>query len=106
MNSAEMISEYVIANGPQGLIDVLENHYERCQKDADFAKEAHYILYQLGSQKSFIKVDMSQRPYQFYYYDLLGRPMTRAVQEALALFLTDTVGEQGLILPDGGDKHA
>lgn len=101
MNSAEMITEYVIANGPQGLIDVLEGHYERCQKDKEFAKNAHFILYQLGAQKSLIKVDMSERPYQFWYYDLLGRPITTAVKEALALFLTDTVGEKDLILQEG-----
>lgn len=106
MNSTEMVSEYVIANGPQGLIDVLEHHFERCQKDEEFAKQIHYILYQLGAQKSFIKVDMSKRPFQFWYYDLLGRPVTAAVKDALALFLTDTVGEEGLIEPiQGGEQH-
>lgn len=105
MINADMITEYVIANGPQGLIDVLENHFERSQKDELFANQPHFILYQLGSQKSFIKVDMSKKPFQFWYYDLLGRPMTTAVKEAIALFLTEGVGEGGLILREGRDNH-
>lgn len=89
-----MSLQYIPAQGPDGLEKVLDNLFEKTQKDREFAGTEHYILYQLGNQKSLIKVDMSQPPFQFWYYDLLGRPATRTVKETVARFLWEKCGER------------
>jgi hypothetical protein len=94
MESSHLSLQYVSAEGPDGLARVLDNFYEKAKQDPAFAAEGHYILYKLGDQKSLIKVDMSQEPFQFYYNDLLGRPATRIVKETIARFLWDTCGER------------
>lgn len=86
--------EYLVANGPDGLANVLETLFYRCQTDEQFAAEEHYILYQLGNQKSLIKTDMSVQPFQFWYYDLLGRPATKIVKETIGRFLWEKGGEK------------
>lgn len=45
------------------------------------------IFYHLGNQRSYIQVDFSCEPFHFYYKDLLGRPMTKAVENTIAEFL-------------------
>lgn len=90
--------EYVLAEGPQGLAKVL-NAFLAKTKDqaldpAFSANTEHYILYQLGNQNSLIKVDMSKQPYQFRYFDKLGRPATKAVKETIADFLWNQCGEK------------
>jgi hypothetical protein len=94
MESREFSLKYIPAHGPEGLAKVLDNLLEQSQKEREFAFTEHYILYQLGSQKSLIKVDMSQPPFQFWYYDLLGRPATRIVKEVIARFLWEKCGER------------
>jgi hypothetical protein len=94
---------YTIAEGPEGLAHELENLLEKCQQDTDFAGQEHYVLYQLRDQKSLIKIDMSQKPYLFWYYDLLGRPMTRIVKETIARFLWEKCGEKERFLQEYGD---
>lgn len=93
-NENEWPFEYVLANGPDGLAKVLDSFLARCEKDPDFAIQEHYILYQLGSQKSLIKTDMSEKPFHFWYYDLLGRPATNAVKETIGRFLWEKGGEK------------
>ncbi|WP_148339954.1 hypothetical protein [Aquicella siphonis] len=90
----EILQKYIPAQGPDGLKRVLEELLEKCKSDREFAAQEHYILYQLGGQKSLMKVDMSQAPFQFWYYDLLGRPMTKKVEETIADFLWDKGGER------------
>lgn len=84
--------EYIVAEGPDGLSKVLESFLNRAQEDEGFAMNGHYILYRLGDQKSLIKVDMSNKPYKFYYYDLLGRPITKAVKNTIVHFLWEKCG--------------
>ena len=98
MQSNELPSDYVLANGPDGLMQALESFLSAAQQDPAFISDDHYILYQLGDQKSLIKVDMTQRPYHFYYRDLLGRPATRAVKDTIAHFLWEKCGEKELYL--------
>jgi hypothetical protein len=86
--------QYVPAHGPEGLTKVLDNFLEKAKIDPEFAAHGHYILYQLGAQKSLIKVDMSQQPFQFWYNDLLGRPPTNIVKETIARFLWEKCGER------------
>jgi hypothetical protein len=85
-------SEYILAIGPEGLRNVLDVLLETSQRDPVFAANEHYILYQLRDQRSIIKVDTSKQPFQFWYNDLLGRPMTRLVEETIALFLWEKCG--------------
>lgn len=89
---------HIVANGPEGLAQVLAELLEECLQDVDFASREHYVLYQLGSQQSLLKIDMSKQPYQFWYYDLLGRPATRAVKETIARFLWEKCGEKEAFL--------
>ena len=81
------------AIGPNGLTDVLNDLLAQREKDPSFSRE-HFILYQLGNQKALIRVDTSQKPFQFWYYDLLGRPATKIVKETIARFLWDKCGEK------------
>ena len=94
MENRELSLQYVTAQGPDGLTEVLSDFLDKAKTDPDFAATGHYILYQLGNQKSLIKVDMSQEPYQFWYNDLLGRPATKLVKDTIARFLWDKCGER------------
>ncbi|EKD72005.1 MAG: hypothetical protein ACD_46C00035G0002 [uncultured bacterium] len=84
---------YLVAEGPEGLATILDDFLEQ-SKDPAFAASEHFILYQLGSQKSLIKVDTSKMPFHFRYHDLLGRPATNAVKETIAQFLWEKCGEK------------
>jgi hypothetical protein len=83
---------HIIAEGPEGLKAVLMSLLKQAQNDLQFASREHYILYQLGGQKSVIKVDMSEQPYLFWHYDLLGRPATGAIKDTIAQFLWNECG--------------
>jgi len=93
-NDEEIAKKYIPAFGPEGLRLVLESLLEKSKSDPVFAAKEHYIMYQLGGQKSLMKVDMSQPPFQFWYYDLLARPMTKMVEETIADFLWEKCGEK------------
>lgn len=82
-----MNPEMTIAEGPDGLMNVLDGFRHQAAH-----AEPHYILYRLNSQESLIKIDFSKEPYQFWYYDLLGRPATNAVKNTIANFLSEKCG--------------
>lgn len=90
----EIPSDHIIAEGPEGLEKVLEELLEKSKSDPIFATQDHFILYQLGNQKSLIKIDMSQQPFRFWHYDLMGRPATFAVKDTIARFLWEKCGEK------------
>lgn len=94
MNEREWPFDYEIAQGPDGLTQVLDDMLLRTKTDPQFAAEEHYILYQLGQQRSLLKVDLSEQPFQFWYFDLLGRPATNAVKDVVAKFLWEKGGEK------------
>lgn len=100
----EGLSDFIPAQGPEGLRDVLDDLLEK-SRDPVFAAEPHYIKYQLGGQKSLIKVDMSEKPYLFWYCDLLGRPITKAVHYTIADFLWEKGGEKEKYLQESGVKE-
>lgn len=104
MQSSEMeiLQQYIPAQGPEGLKHVLEDLLEKSKQDPAFAAQEHYILYQIGAQRSLMKVDMSQPPFQVWYYDLLGRPITKAVEETIADFLWEKGGEKDRFLKNSG----
>lgn len=95
------LPEFVMADGPHGLMKVLENLLHQSEQDEAFRAQEHYIMYQLKDQRSLIKVDMSERPFQFWYYDLMGRPATTAVKEVIAEFLWEKCGEKQRYLDTG-----
>lgn len=78
-----MDSKYTIAKGPDGLREAL---------NALSPGKEHFILYQLNQQQSLIKIDNSEQPYQLWYYDLMGRPATMAVKNAVSQFLQEKCG--------------
>lgn len=84
----------VMTEGPEGLEKVLVELLDKVDADPALASEEHYILYHLGNQKSLIRVDPSQKPFKFWYYDLMGRPATVAVKETIARFLWEKCGEK------------
>lgn len=96
------IPEHTVADGPDGLMAVLESFLHQAEQDAEFRAKQHYIMYRLKDQKSLIKVDLSERPYQFWYYDLLGRPATKAVKDIVAAFLWDKCGEKERYIQESG----
>lgn len=85
--------EVTVAEGPQDLKAVLANFRDKAQQDAEFRTKDHYIMYRLKDQKSLLKVDLSQQPYQFWFYDLLGRPATNAVKDTVAEFIWESASE-------------
>lgn len=92
--SRDLAFQYDIADGPDQLREVLDAYYVKSQNDPVFAKVGHYILYQLGDQRSLIRVDTSDIPFHFRYCDLMGRPATKAVKRAIAQFLWEKCGEK------------
>lgn len=94
MKSIDLPVPYVSVQGPKGLYEALSELLTQAHPDNALATKEHYILYELGSQQSLIKVDVSQLPFHFWYYDLLGRPATRVVKETIAKFLWEKGGER------------
>jgi len=86
------LPDYILAEGPEGLTKALTQLLDQSGKDASFAADPHYVLYQLGNQKSLIKIDMSEKPFYFWYYDLLGRPATNGVKDTIARFMKEKFG--------------
>lgn len=97
--------DYIIAEGPEGLDRVLTELLEKSKADPIFASQEHYVMYQLGNQKSLIKVDTNQTPFKFWYYDLMGRPATIIVKEAIARFLWDKCGLREEYFQETTEKH-
>lgn len=85
---------YIVAHGPEGLEQVLYELLEKSEVDPALKTKAHYVLYELGNQKSMIKVDMSVWPVVFWHYDLLGRPATNAVKDILSRVAWEKGGEK------------
>ena len=71
---------------------MLDNLLEKSELDSEFAAKEHFIYYQIGDQKSLIKVDMGKNPVLFWYYDLLGRPATRSIKKTIFDFLWEKCG--------------
>ena len=84
--------EYILAAGPTGLETVLGELLTKSKADPIFAAEPHYILYELGNQRSLIKVDTSRSPFYFWHFDLMGRPATMAIKEVIVRFLWEKCG--------------
>lgn len=104
MLSNELPPDYDIAEGPDGLMSVLEGLLAKANQDPAFIAQDHFILYQLGNQKSIIKVDMTQTPYHFIYNDLLGRPATNVVKDTIVRFLWERCGEEERYLKELKEK--
>jgi hypothetical protein len=96
---------HILANGPEGLMQVLTELLDKSKGDPAFAKEDHYILYQLGGQKSLILVDASRMPFRLWHYDLMGRPATLAVKDTVKRFLWEKCGERERVLQDLSERH-
>lgn len=97
-------SEYERADGPDGLKTTLEHLHSQALQDPSFAERDHFILYELGDQKSLIKIDMQQMPYHFTYDDLLGRPATNVVKDTIARFLWEKCGEKERYLKESREE--
>src|SRR5690348_3307731 len=93
---------YILANGPEGLKKVLDELLDQSKVDASLKERAQFILYELGNQKSLIKVDLNEWPVAFWHYDLLGRPATSTVKDILARFAWDKCGEKESYLKEKG----
>lgn len=91
MQVDDLSSSYTIADGPDELSKVLDQLLQKSQTSGELV---HYILYRLGMQKSLIKVDFQKKPYQFWYCDTLGRPITNKVKDIIARFLWEKGGER------------
>jgi hypothetical protein len=78
-----------VAEGPDGLRTLLDNFLLKAQTDQQFATASHYILYKLPNSElqSLIKVDMSQRPYQFWHYNLQERAALQSLKDTITNFL-------------------
>src|SRR5690242_8447056 len=97
--------DHIVAQGAEGLMQVLTELLEKSQGDPTFAKQEHYILYQLGNQKSLILVDTSKKPFHFWHYDFMGRPATVIVKDVIERFLWEKCGERERVLKELSEKH-
>lgn len=86
--------EYIPAEGPEGLWNVLNDLLEKSQSLPESQPAEYYLKYHIGSQVSLIKVDFHADPVHFWYYDLQGRPPTNSVKETIAKFLWEKCGMQ------------
>lgn len=86
--------EMTVADGPEGLKEVLASLHGQALQDAAFRAKEHYILYRLKDQKALLKFDFSQQPYQCWFYDLLGRPATNAVKDVVAEFIWEAADQK------------
>lgn len=77
-----------------GLRAELEWLLIQSSQDAAFAAESHYVNFQLGGLQAFIKIDMSSKPFLFWYCDLNERPVSPAVRKTIADFLWEKGGEK------------
>src|SRR5690348_15550876 len=100
MDNLKLPDGCMSVEGPAELAQSLDALLLKCTAEPAYANEPHYFFYQLGNQKALIKVDMSERPFLFWYGDLLGRPATRAVKETIAKFLYEKCGEYELQFQD------
>jgi hypothetical protein len=105
-NNEIAMPKFTIAEGPQGLMEVLSHFQQQAEQDADFRATQHYIMYCLKDQKSLIKVDVSERPFQFWYCDLLGRPATNVVKDTIAEFLWEKCGEKDRYFKESGRESS
>lgn len=96
---------YIIAEGPEGLKNVLSEFLIKSKQDPLFAKQEHHVLYQLGNQKTMIRVDTDKTPFKFWCYDLMGRPITIVLKNIIADFLWEHWGEKKLSLQDVTDQN-
>lgn len=94
MDLQALPAEYTLVEGLEALTNTLVSWLDASRVDPNFAKQPHYILYQVGKQKSWIKVDTSSIPFHFHYQDTLGRPATHAIKETIARFLWEKCGEK------------
>jgi hypothetical protein len=98
-------NEHIVAEGPEGLMQVLVDLLEKSKSDPAFAKKDHFILYRLGAQQSLILVDSTQIPFRLWHYDLMGRPATTAVTETIKQFLWEKCGERERVLQELHEKR-
>lgn len=98
----ELPSDYTIAEGPEGLKAALEKLQEQSLLDPAFSNEPHFLLYQRGQQQSLLKIDMKSTPYQYWYYDLQGRPAPGIVKETISRFAHEKLGETSVQFHDVG----
>lgn len=84
--------DYIDVVGPTELWEALLRLLEKTHQEAIQGPAEYYLRYTLGQQLSYIKVDLNAEPFQFWFYDSLGRPMTNAVKETIAKFLWEKGG--------------
>ncbi len=97
--------DYIIAEGPEGLKNILEELLEKSKQDPVFARQEHFVLYTIGNLKSLMKVGTDQAPFKFWCYDLMGRPITLAMKEVLTQFLWEHWGEKEISLQDVTEQN-
>lgn len=102
----ELPEDVIPAEGPDSLYAILDALLLQVKANPKSLKKEFYILYKLGGQRSLIKVDMTRQPFQFWYYDLLGRPATEIVKNTIAKFLWEKCGERESYLRTHSDSES
>lgn len=80
-----------------GLRAELDSILAKSTQNAAYAAESHYVKFQLGGPQglqAFIKIDMSSKPFLFWYCDLDERAVSPAVRKTIADFLWEKGGEK------------
>jgi len=85
--------EFVV-DGREGLRSLLDSFLQKSEKDQEFASSPHYILFQLNAMQSLIRVDMSQRPFQFWHYNIQERAALPSLKDTIISFLQEKCGEK------------
>jgi hypothetical protein len=82
--------DIIKAHGPDELIQSLEGLYERANRDARFAAQPHYVLFQIGQQSSLLRFDIHKR--KVYHFNIDGYAATAPVKVAVQQFLEKAGG--------------
>ena len=101
----DLLANAIPAEGPEGLMRVLEELLAKV-RSASLETKEFVVLYQLGKQRSIIKVDFNQEPCHFWYQDTLGRPITKAVENTIAEFIWTKCGERERFLKEMSSKES
>lgn len=79
--------DYIPVQGLDHLSETLEMLYFKIKANPTLSSEDKYVLFQLGNQKSLLRITFAEEMPHFAYFDLFERPMTKNIKTVLINFL-------------------
>lgn len=90
-NDLEILPQYTPAIGQDGLADALNHLRQESDRDPEFARQDHYLLFRkdtnASTYESVIKADLSERPFQFWHFNTHFLPAIEVIKDTIKKFL-------------------